>query len=183
MSSSERTASSLYPIAYALAALFFLLPLIELVLTVWPWRPGTLLWRFGSFGLLVQTLMLPTFGMFIALLTASILGHRRFQLVLSVFVLLFVVGLLASTGLFLLDGLQTRASARPDLRGSVTAAAARAAGAATLYGVVWIWMGIAAFRSARVHVRADRKRSHASLLNRPTAPVPAQRGPGAPPAP
>jgi hypothetical protein len=145
-SSPER---ALYPIAYAIALLLVVLPLLEFTLTIWPLRPNGLMWRFGTFGLLTQALMLPTFGIFVAIIASATLLHRRILLTLAVIAGLFVIVYSAGLVLFVLDGLQARATARPELRQTVGVTTIRAVAAATLYIFIWGWMSLAAFRSGR----------------------------------
>jgi hypothetical protein len=151
---------SFYSIGYAIASLLIVLPLLELALTIWPMRPSVVLWRFGSFGLLTQAMMLPTLGAFLALVVARHLEQRRVQLVLGVAAGLVALVHLVGLGMFMLDSLQARSLARPDLALQVTVTMVRALVAATVYAAIWIWMAAATLRS--LPPLPSRKRSMAS---------------------
>jgi hypothetical protein len=135
-----------YSIGYAIAFLLVALPLIEFTLTVWPLRPTLVLWRFGTLGLLTQAMMLPTLGMFVALVVAKHLEQRRVQFTLAGLAALVCVVQLAGLGLFLLDSLQARAVAAPEMQLNITATLIRAAIASFVYACIWAWMAVASFR-------------------------------------
>jgi hypothetical protein len=138
---------SFYSIGYAIALLLVVLPLLEFTLTIWPMRPGVVMWRFGSYGLLTQALMLPTVGVFLALGLARFLGHRRMQIVLGAIAALVCVALLGGAALFALDSLQARSLARADMMQQVTITLVRAFAAALVYVFIWGWMAIGALRT------------------------------------
>ncbi|CAN5724893.1 hypothetical protein BH23GEM8_BH23GEM8_08320 [soil metagenome] len=138
---------SFYSIGYAIALLLVVLPLLEFALTIWPLRPSVLLWRFGSFGLLTQAMMLPTLGAFLALVVARHLEQRRVQLVLGVAASFVALLHLGGLGMFMLDSLQARSLARPDLALQVTVTMFRALVAATVYAGIWVWIAVATLRS------------------------------------
>lgn len=100
--------------AYAVALLLIIMPLVELVLGIWPLRVGQLNWRFGAAGLVSQSVMTPLLGMFLAVATAAAMGHRMLARILSgVAIGAGVLGILA-IGMFALDALEARASVRPE---------------------------------------------------------------------
>jgi hypothetical protein len=133
----NRQERSFHSIGYAIALLLVALPLLEFTLTVWPIRPSIVLWRFGSFGLLTQAMMLPTLGMFLALVLARYLEQRRMQQLLGAVAGLVFLLLVAGVGLFLLDSLQARSMARPDLMLQITVTLVRSLAAGSIYAAVW----------------------------------------------
>ena len=137
---------SLFAIGYGVAALMIALPILEFTLTVWPPR-GAVMWRFGAYGLLTQALMLPLLGMFVALLTARLLGHRRAHLAIVLMAATAAILQAAGLAVFLLDGLQARALARPDMQAAVSVTFVRAAIAAAVYTALWSWMAVAGYRA------------------------------------
>lgn len=159
----DRKDRSFYSIGYAIALLLIVLPLLEFTLTIWPLRPSIVLWRFGSFGLLTQALMLPTVGAFMALVLARFLEQRRMQMVLGAIAVLVCVALLGGLALFALDSLQARSLARADLQQHVTVTLVRAFIAAAVYAVIWAWMAIASLRTLRKHA-AERVSGPADTL-------------------
>lgn len=103
----------LITVVYTVAALMIVVPLLEVVLSVWPLRYGQTSWRFGSIGLMSQALMTPLLGMVLLVGTAVALGHRRTLLAISVFTLLIALILLVIVPTFALDAIQMRAQVRP----------------------------------------------------------------------
>lgn len=111
---------------YATAIAVTLLPFVELVLTVLPWTPGDLSWRYGAAGLLSRTLVTPLVGLAIFLATAATLGHRGALRAILLVALGGVVLLSAVSALFLFDMLEMRAMVRPDATAAFRAGAAMA---------------------------------------------------------
>ncbi|HEY0674258.1 MAG TPA: hypothetical protein VGD27_18435 [Longimicrobiales bacterium] len=103
----------LITVVYAVAALMIVLPLLEVVLSVWPLRYGQTSWRFGSIGLMSQAIMTPLLGMTLLVGTAVALDHRRTLLAISGFALLITLLLLVIVPTFALDAVQMRAQVRP----------------------------------------------------------------------
>jgi hypothetical protein len=146
-----------YSIGYAIAFLLVALPLVEFTLTVWPLRPSLVLWRFGTFGLLTQAMMLPTLGVFVALVVAKHLAQRRAQLALVIVAALVCFVQLAGLGLFLLDSLQARSVAAPEMQLNITATLIRASVASIVYACIWAWMAVASFRGLPALAREQRR--------------------------
>jgi hypothetical protein len=107
----DSVAARLHPftgIAYFLAALMMVLPLLDVTLNLGSLQFGTVRWRFGAIGLITGALLIPVFGLLLTAATAAAARHRR--------VLLLAVGLaalgglimLTLAGLFMLDALQVR---------------------------------------------------------------------------
>jgi hypothetical protein len=98
--------------AYAVALLMILLPLIEVVLSVWPMRFGQTAWRFGTLGLLSQGATTPLVGLIVLVTTAFLLGHRKTLLFTGVFAALAALLLIVAIPLFGLDAVQMRSQVR-----------------------------------------------------------------------
>jgi hypothetical protein len=111
---------------YATAGAVGVLPFIELGLTLQPWTPGDVSWRYGAVGLLTRTLVTPLVGLAVLVATAAVLGHRAALRAALVTSLGGVVLLIGATGLFLLDMLTMRAMVRPEATAAFRAGAAMA---------------------------------------------------------
>lgn len=135
--------------AYAVALLLIIMPLVEVVLGIWPLRVGQVNWRFGAAGLVSQSVMTPLLGLFLAIATAALVGHRIAARVLSVIALAGgIMGILA-IAMFGLDALEARASVRPE---SMTAfdRASIVAGVRYILGTVTAFLlGIGGWKASR----------------------------------
>ncbi len=89
--------------AYLVAAGVIFIPLVDASMSVWPWRPFVVQWRFGAIGLLSNAFMITAIGLLIVLATALLLGHWRTLRVFGVICALGAVVVAVSMGLFALD--------------------------------------------------------------------------------
>jgi hypothetical protein len=105
--------------AYVTAAILILFPMVDTTFALLPARSGELAWRFGALGLVSQALMTPLLGGLIALVTASVLGHRRALRVVQILAWLVAALSIGAIALFLLDAVQMRSTVRPELKGAV----------------------------------------------------------------
>jgi hypothetical protein len=100
--------------AYLVALLMVLLPMIEILLSVWPLRFNQTAWRFGTVGLFSQAAMTPLVGAILLFATAFFLGHRKSLLAAGVVTGIIAVVLLATIPLFGLDAVQMRSQVRAE---------------------------------------------------------------------
>lgn len=108
------------------ALLLVIIPIFDLFANVWPLRPGSLHWRFGTSGLLSGFLLTPLLGM--ALLTV-VAALRARPATLTSLVLANAAGtlvLLAIVPLFTLDFLQLRGTVAPAEKALFDASAVKA---------------------------------------------------------
>ncbi len=96
----------------AIVTIFF--PAVELVLTIVPWSPTVLSWRFGAVGLLARAIMTPLVGWALLFGTALYLGHRRVLRLIGVLSVIGASTLLLFLGMFALDLLDFRGLVRPE---------------------------------------------------------------------
>ena len=108
-----RATDRLVPPAYGLAAVLVLVPILDVLLQVWPLDPGEASWRFGAIGILSRSLLTPLLGLLLAMATAAAAGHRHALRLTGALSGLLAVGLVAVGGLFALDGLELRAVVAP----------------------------------------------------------------------
>jgi hypothetical protein len=92
-------------LTYWVALLLVVIPLLTLA-PAWPPRVATAGWRFGVFGILASTLLLPTVGVVLASYTATALGHRRTLATIALASGTAAVLLLVGLAGFALDTLQ-----------------------------------------------------------------------------
>lgn len=116
-SDSDRLKALATP-SYVIAAILIVFPLVDTALALLPLRPGELAWRFGALGLGSQALMTPLLGGLLALVTASVLGHRRALRVVQTVSWFVAVMLVVAIALLSLDAIQMRGSIRPEVRGA-----------------------------------------------------------------
>lgn len=140
--------------AYAVALLLIIMPLVELVLGIWPLRIGQLNWRFGAAGLVSQSVMTPLLGMLLAVATAAAVGHRLLARVLSgIAVAGGILGILA-IAMFTLDALEARASVRPEAMVAFDRATIVAGMRYSLGTITAFLLGIGGWKASRKGSRA-----------------------------
>lgn len=145
--------------AYAVSFLLIVLPVVDLLLSVWPLRLGQATWRFGTVGLMSQTLMLMLLGMLLALATAALVGHRLVSQLLAWLALTgSVLGAVAML-MFGLDGLQVRSGVRVEAMGGFDRAAIVAIGKFALATGTALLMGIGGLKVSRTRDREPVARS------------------------
>jgi hypothetical protein len=158
------------PCLYLIAFILIVLPLVDAAVTVTPFHPRNVQWRFGAIGLLTNTMLTPAFGFMVAVVTAATLQHVRTQRVLAILSWIAVVVLLGLLVTFALDALQTRAMVRPEMMRPFVLASTIAA----CKMVLWLIAFIVFARASRVP-RASRRASEAaapSMLIRDVQPPP-----------
>ena len=128
MVQSQRLAAPAYLVCLALV----LLPLSDVLTTLFPWQFSEARWRFGAVGLISNALLLPMAGLLIALFTATTLGHARVRVAIGIVSIVASLGCLLALVPFALDALQTRAAVRPEMQVSFNVASITAA-AKTLF--------------------------------------------------
>jgi hypothetical protein len=99
--------------AYLIFAVTSIFPLIDLVLTVLPPHPGTVMWRFGSVGLLSSAIGAPLLVLVLVFAVALWAGDRGVVLTVCVLAALASLVLLVGAGSFTLDALQMKGQVNP----------------------------------------------------------------------
>lgn len=173
MTDSRQIAVPAYLVSFAL----IVMPLADVMTTLFPWRLMDSRWRFGAVGLISNALLLPIAGLLIAYIVATVLNHWTLRRVLGALALVGAAIAVVALGLFALDALQTRAAVRPEMRLSFMVASLAAATKTLVAGVTFIAIGLAALRGRKPSGSKDRG---GSLYSIDTAPAPAKSG--APPA-
>ena len=128
--------------AYLVAVALCVIPPFDAVMQVLPPRMGDARWRFGSFGLLTNALLVPLLGLLIAMFAASFFEHRRLQRVLAVITGIVALLVLGALGMFALDALQVRGTVPSKAQlaftvASLTASVKALLSTATLIAFTW----------------------------------------------
>src|SRR5437762_3646353 len=111
----ERTTRGLSVAAYLVGGTLMLLPLVDASLSIAPFTPGEVRWRFGAAGLMASALLLPNAGLLLLLATAIVNGHTVVRRVVGILALAGAVVCVLGTLLFILDAIQTRPQVRPGM--------------------------------------------------------------------
>ncbi len=156
---------------YLMAAFLISMPLLEAFAAIASFRPGEMQWRFGSTGILTTALLTPPIGVFVALVTARIFGHRWVHGVLIGFAIITMVALLVMMPMFVLAALQLRNEVRPQFYRSFHLAAGKVFANQLAVFVLMLAFAIASFRSMRnAQVPASPAASRARVAE-PAAPL------------
>lgn len=157
MRDHERSLSNLRLIAwpvYLAGLLTALLPLIDLLASVWPPRLGQVEWRFGTLGLLSGFTLSPLLGLVMCMAAAAVLEHRIVQRVLAVLAFVAAVMMVAFVVIFSLDWLQFRAAAPAEARPGMDVGSVKAVFKHALVAASLLWLGVAGWRAGRREHRA-----------------------------
>lgn len=151
--------------AYAVAFLLVFFPLLDTALSVWPLKPGDVLWRFGAVGLLSRSLMTPILGLLVAFSVAYLREQPRVVRTLSVLSGVTAIAIVLATGVFILDALQMRVQVQPGARSGFDMATAAALVKYALGALVLMGFAVAAWRaSGRVALDQRRERGTDRVL-------------------
>lgn len=140
---------------YLIIGLAAILPLSDLISTVWPPHAGQLMWRFGTVGLGASAIGVPLFLMFLLFALAAVLGDSRVILTIAIVSAVIALLLVLGVGAFTLDTLQMRGGVSPSAMPRFKAASGQALVKLLLHAISATVLAISAFRVAR----GDRKES------------------------
>jgi hypothetical protein len=138
---------------YAVAALMIIVPLLEVVLSVWPLRLNQTSWRFGTFGLLSQTIMTPLLGLLLLVIATVLIGYWRALQAIAVLAALAALFLLIGLPLFALDAVQMRAQVRPQAMRAYDLSATMAALKLTATFFIAVFIALGSWKAARENRR------------------------------
>jgi len=167
MADHDRAVSALRIMAwpvYAAGFLTIVLPLADLLASVWPLRVGQVEWRFGTLGQLSGVTLTPVLGMILCMTAAALLEHRVMQRILAVVNVLVAVLLFAFIVIFAFDWLQYRAAAPPEARTGMDVGSIKAIIKHALVAVAFLWLGFAGWRAGRDRGGHRERRQTAPLV-------------------
>lgn len=133
---------------YVVAALLVLVPLADALARTWPLRLGDERWRFGTLGILLNAMVTPLLGTFLAAVIAAVLEQRRALRSLAALTLVGAALSLAAIPAFGLDYLQLRAGVTAEAMSGFDASARKAIVIGLVSGLATLVVGVAAWRAA-----------------------------------
>jgi hypothetical protein len=143
MTSSRQLAAAAYLVAFTLVAI----PLFDAAMATAPFHASSAQWRFATIGLVSNSLLVPTMGLLIAVVTAVTQQQTRSRTLLAIASWLAALAMVALLVLFALDAIQTRSLVREEMRLSFVVASATAACKIALCALTLAMFGLAARRS------------------------------------
>jgi hypothetical protein len=135
--------------AYLILVLTALLPLIDLIIAVWPMNPGALPWRYGAVGLGAGAVGVPTLILLLIFVLALLTEDRRVVLTVAIISAVSAVLFLVFSVSLSLDALQMRRNVQPQAVQRFDLASALATLKLLLYTAAMIVLSLAAFRASR----------------------------------
>ncbi len=160
---------------YLLLGIASVLPMLDLLVSVMPFRPSTVVWRFGAVGLFSSAIGAPLLILFFIYVLAQFAGDRKVKLLVGVIAALITVSLVAAAGAFVLDALQMRQRIQPAAQVKFMTASIQAVLKIALEGLAALVLAISVFRSSRESRSASAARTESGrsgsplLVGRPTA--------------
>lgn len=160
---------------YVILGIATVLPMLDLLVSVMPLRPSTVVWRFGAVGLYSSAIGTPLLILFFIYVLAHLSGDRKVRIAVGVIAALITVSLIAAAGAFVLDALQMRQRIQPAAQTRFMTASVQAMLKLALEGLAALVLAVSVFRSARAAkaapaARVESGRSGSPLLvGRPSA--------------
>lgn len=149
--------------AYLIFAVTSILPMVDLVMTIWPMHPGTVMWRFGAVGLVSGAIGAPLLVLTLVYAVALFAGDRRVVITVSILAALIGLFLLIGAGAFSLDALQMKGRVNPQALDKFKTASAVALIKLLVLGFSSLFLSVSAFRASRTAKR------EAARVSRPGA--------------
>ncbi|MDB4888704.1 MAG: hypothetical protein JWL61_559 [Gemmatimonadetes bacterium] len=172
---------------YLFFGIAMILPLLDLLVSVYPARLGTVVWRFGAVGLLSSAIGAPLLVLFFIFALALFVGDRKVIVTVGVVAALIALLLVAGTGSFALDALQMKRRVQAAAQQRFMMASMQAMMKLILEAISAIVLSITAFRTLKKSKRAASSRPEpraagSLMMGRPSAPRPIAAATEAPPA-
>ena len=145
-------AGALYP----LGVLLTVLPLVDMSMRAYPFRPGAPEWRFAALGTLFGNIGTILIGTAVVGAVAAYRNNGVLLRILSVIATLAGVALGVLLALFALDVVQVRQTAPEALKRAIFSSAVSATTAGALGAIALLSIGIGAWRASRRGPRAAR---------------------------
>ena len=141
-----------------------ILPLVDLVMSVVPFKFTTLVWRFGALGLFASAVSAPILVLFLIYALANTVGDRKIMIACGVIAALLTILLLGGMGSFALDALQMKSRIPAARVTQLYTASAQAMLKLALQSVASLVLAISIFRTLR-----DPKLAPAKAIRNPAA--------------
>lgn len=170
---------------YLLFGIAMILPLIDLAVSVYPFRFDQVIWRFGLMGLLSSAVGAPLLVLFLMFALALFSGDRKAIIVVGVVSALIALLLIGGAGSFALDALQMKRRVAAQALPKYLLASMQAMLKYGLESISAIVLAVSAFRSlsaSRMAAPRSEQRASGLIVGRPSAPAPRAAAAELPPA-
>ena len=163
---------------YLFFGIAMLLPVLDLLISIYPFRIGTVVWRFGAVGLLSSAVGAPLLVLFFVFALALFAGDRKVVIAVGVLAALIALLLISGSGSFVLDALQMKRRVQAAAQERFMMASAQAMLKLVLESITAIVLALSAFRAlsrAKVFAaqRNEPRGSAALVMGRQSSPRPA----------
>lgn len=155
---------SLLKAGYLVALLLVAVPVVDALTRTLPVRFGAETWRMGTLGIVFNTMATPLLGVFLGMLIAATLDHRRTLWAITLVSLVAALVSLVAMGGFVLDYVQLRAGVTDAAMRGFDAAARKAIGVGLAGVVTAVVLGISGWRTARRISGAHRDADNVGLV-------------------
>ena len=150
-----------------------ILPLVDLVISLSPLRPTTLMWRFGAVGLLASAIGAPLLVLFLIYVLAYFSGDRKVMVLCAVLAALIALLMIAGAGTFALDALQMKRRIQEAAQARFIMASGQALFKMGLQGLAALVFAVSSFRTlkgakALPGPRTEARASSNLLVGRPS---------------
>jgi hypothetical protein len=132
---------------YLFFGIAMILPVLDLLISIYPFRIGTVVWRFAAVGLLSSSVGAPLLVLFFVFALALFAGDRRVVIAVGVIATLVALLLISSSGSFVLDALQMKRRVQAAAQQRFMLASAQAMLKLILQSITSIVLALSAFRA------------------------------------
>lgn len=152
---------------YFILGLAVVVPLTEFILSVIPWHPDVVMWRFGAMGLAASAMGTPLTGLLFIYALALLSSDRNVVRVVAALAAVIAVVLIVGAGSFVLDALQMKSRVKPEGLRQFKYASAQALVKLVTEGLAAGVLAVSAFRVVRsTKSEAVRSRTESLIVGR-----------------
>ena len=160
---------------YLILGIAMVLPLLDLVVSVNPFRPSTVVWRFGAVGLLSSAVGAPLLVLFFVFVLAYFSGDRKVMILCTALAALIALLMIGGAGTFALDALQMKRRVQAAAQPRFIMASVQAMMKLALEGLAALVLAVSAFRTlkgakAAPATRTEARASSSLLMGRAASP-------------
>jgi hypothetical protein len=134
---------------YLILGIAMVFPLLDLLVSVLPLRPATVVWRFGAVGLLSSAIGAPLLILFFIFVLAYFSGDRKIMVVCAAIAALIALVMIGMAGTFALDALQMKRRVQAAAQAKFLMACAQALLKLAFEGLAALVLAVSAFRTLR----------------------------------
>ena len=159
---------------YLILGIAMILPLVDLVISLSPLRPTTLMWRFGAVGLLASAIGAPLLVLFLLYVLAYFSGDRKVMILCAVLAVVIALLMIGGAGTFVLDALQMKRRIQEAAQARFVMASGQALFKMGLQGLAALVLAVSSFRTIKgvkslPGPRTEARASSKLLVGRPVA--------------